>query len=119
MSIRSLTRTLLLTLLFALGACKSSSSAHDHDHDGDHSHHHDGAGSQPASQPGSQPSAMVPQVFDEPPAVGTKAKCPVSGDVFVVSEDTERAEHDGKHVVFCCAGCVDKFEANPEKYTSG
>jgi len=25
-------------------------------------------------------------------------------------------EYKGKKVYFCCAGCVKKFKANPEKY---
>jgi len=39
--------------------------------------------------------------------------CPVMGgaidkDIFT--------EYKGKRVYFCCAGCVEKFKANPEKY---
>jgi Cu+-exporting ATPase len=28
-------------------------------------------------------------------------------------------EHDGKNYYFCCAGCVEKFKADPAKYLSG
>ena len=39
--------------------------------------------------------------------------CPVMGmainkDIFV--------DHQGKKVYFCCPACIDKFEAEPEKY---
>lgn len=39
--------------------------------------------------------------------------CPIMGkainkDVFV--------DHKGKRIYFCCAGCIDKFNENPDKY---
>ena len=55
--------------------------------------------------------------FEIPPAVGSKAKCPVSGETFVVDAETERATHDGKHYAFCCDPCVGKFAANPAKFS--
>ena len=42
--------------------------------------------------------------------------CPVSGESFKKSEFTESIEYEGKDYYFCCAGCKDKFEKNPEKY---
>jgi Cu+-exporting ATPase len=42
--------------------------------------------------------------------------CPVSGESFKKSEFTESMDYDGKTYYFCCAGCKDKFEKNPEKY---
>jgi YHS domain-containing protein len=42
--------------------------------------------------------------------------CPVSGDSFKKSEFTESMDYEGKTYYFCCAGCKDKFEKNPEKY---
>ena len=29
-----------------------------------------------------------------------------------------KSEHDGKNYVFCCAGCAEKFMAEPSKYLS-
>ncbi|RME28327.1 MAG: YHS domain-containing protein [Deltaproteobacteria bacterium] len=60
--------------------------------------------------------ASAPVAFDKPPAVGTKATCPVSGKQFVVKADTARSTYKGKHYVFCCPGCKPKFDADPEKY---
>ncbi|MGB6864611.1 MAG: YHS domain-containing protein [Candidatus Aminicenantaceae bacterium] len=42
--------------------------------------------------------------------------CPVSGESFKKSEFTESIDYEGKAYYFCCAGCKDKFEKNPEKY---
>lgn len=58
----------------------------------------------------------APMAFDSPPAVGSKARCPVSGDVFTVSDKSERAELNGKHYAFCCTGCKGKFTADPAKF---
>ena len=55
--------------------------------------------------------------FDSPPAVGTKAICPVMGSEFTVKKDTTRSEHKGRHYAFCCPGCKPKFDADPAKYT--
>ncbi len=46
-----------------------------------------------------------------------EATCPVSGESFKKSETTESVECNGKTYYFCCAGCKEKFEKNPEKYT--
>lgn len=42
--------------------------------------------------------------------------CPVSGESFKKSEFTESIDYNGKTYYFCCAGCKDKFEKDPEKY---
>ena len=54
--------------------------------------------------------------FDTKPAVGTKAKCPVSGKEFTVSKDTQFSKYKGKYYAFCCPGCKPQFDKNPEKY---
>ena len=43
-------------------------------------------------------------------------KCPVSGETFKKSEDTESLEYEGKTYYFCCAGCKETFLKDPEKY---
>jgi Cu+-exporting ATPase len=43
--------------------------------------------------------------------------CPVSGESFKKSEFTESIDYESKTYYFCCAGCKDKFEKDPEKYT--
>ena len=60
--------------------------------------------------------AEAPKVFDAAQAVGAKATCPVMGGSFEIKEDTMHSEHNGKHVYFCCPGCKEKFDADPETY---
>jgi Cu+-exporting ATPase len=48
--------------------------------------------------------------------IGDRTHCPVSGEEFVVSGDSPHAEYQGKTYYFCCAHCVQKFEADPSKY---
>lgn len=43
--------------------------------------------------------------------------CPVSGSSFNKSEAFGSKEYNGKTYYFCCAGCKEKFEKDPEKYT--
>ncbi|MBU2444594.1 MAG: YHS domain-containing protein [Bacteroidetes bacterium] len=33
-----------------------------------------------------------------------------------VKANVKTVSHDGKDYGFCCAGCVDKFSADPEKF---
>ncbi len=40
--------------------------------------------------------------------------CPVMGNP--VEPDGEKVEYNGKLIAFCCSGCEDKFNANPEKF---
>lgn len=42
------------------------------------------------------------------------AVCPVMGNP--VDLEGEKVEYNGKLIAFCCAGCEDKFNANPEKF---
>jgi len=43
--------------------------------------------------------------------------CPVSKKSFKKSETTESMDYDGITYYFCCPGCKEKFEREPEKYT--
>jgi len=49
-------------------------------------------------------------------ATGEHARCPVSGEDFVVAAGTVQVEHQGKHYAFCCADCAPPFTKNPTKY---
>ncbi len=71
------------------------------------------AGKPAAAKPA---KAGAPKVFDAPPAVGTRATCPIMGNEFVVTEESDRSEYNGKHVGFSCGGCKPQFDANPGKY---
>ena len=46
-----------------------------------------------------------------------KVTCPVSGSTFNKSDAFGSMEYKGKTYYFCCAGCKEKFEKDPEKYT--
>lgn len=50
--------------------------------------------------------------------VGDKTKCPVSGEVFTVTDASPKVEHEGKTYYFCCSGCDAKFKADPAKFLS-
>jgi YHS domain-containing protein len=58
----------------------------------------------------------APKSFKTKPAVGTWAKCPVSGDVFKVGPDTEFATYKGRVYAFCCTDCKPDFDKNPAKF---
>ncbi len=77
-----------------------------------------GEAAAPVATPETKTAALVlvPVAFDLAPEAGTKAKCAVSGEEFVVAKDTVRAEHGGKHFVFCCPGCSGTFGENPGQY---
>lgn len=49
-------------------------------------------------------------------AVGTAAKCPVTGEAFTVKESTVQVTYNGKRYGFCCADCQPTFSKNPAKY---
>ena len=48
--------------------------------------------------------------------IGDKAKCPVSGEAFTVTDQSPHSEIDGKTYYFCCSGCKEKFEKDPKKF---
>jgi Cu+-exporting ATPase len=50
--------------------------------------------------------------------VGDRTRCPVSGEEFVVTNDSPHASYGGKTYYFCCPHCVEKFEADPQKFVS-
>ena len=57
--------------------------------------------------------ADAPTSFAEPPEVGTKFTCPVSGGVFEVESNTRVSFYEGRYYAFCCGGCQQDFDANP------
>jgi YHS domain-containing protein len=46
----------------------------------------------------------------------SKVLCPVSKSTFNKSDAAGSMEYEGNTYYFCCAGCKEKFEKNPEKY---
>ena len=48
--------------------------------------------------------------------LGDRQKCPISGEVFTVTDTSPKAELNGKTYYFCCQHCVQKFKDDPAKY---
>lgn len=51
--------------------------------------------------------------------IGDVTTCPVSGEVFTVTADSPKAEHEGGTYYFCCQGCVEDFVAAPARFLAG
>lgn len=66
---------------------------------------HGGSSAQGAQDPPTDPSSSsVPQV------------CPVSGQKLGSMGKPVVVEHEGRYLMLCCAGCVDAFKQDPERY---
>ena len=50
--------------------------------------------------------------------VYTLDTCPVSGEKLGGMGDPVKVNYEGRDVSLCCAGCIKKFEAEPQKYLS-
>jgi xanthine dehydrogenase accessory factor len=51
------------------------------------------------------------------PVLNKEARDPVCGMLVNVSGAKYKSEHNGNEVYFCCAGCKQAFDRQPEKYT--
>jgi xanthine dehydrogenase accessory factor len=51
------------------------------------------------------------------PVLNKEARDPVCGMLVNVSGAKYKSEHNGSEVYFCCAGCKQAFDRQPEKYT--
>ncbi len=71
---------------------------------------------EPMTQATTNPADVLPN--DGTRKIGEVTKCAVSGEVFTVAEDSPKAEYNGGTYYFCCGGCVDKFKAEPTKFTA-
>ncbi len=94
------------TYFMCCGGCKNKFEA-------DPAKYLDSKGAEPASTPTTD-ADVLPN--DGSRKVGDVTKCPTSGEVFTISADSPKTEHEGKTYFFCCGGCVDKFNADPSKY---
>lgn len=99
--------TLVLSLAFAAGCGGATSSEGTTAEAADH--HADQA------TPDST-AALVPW---KDAVMGDRTTCPVSNEEFVVSAESPKVEHEGHTYYFCCAGCIERFEANPAQYIGG
>jgi YHS domain-containing protein len=59
------------------------------------------------------PGESVPEVNDVTSVAGEQTTCPIMG---MAIDKKVFVEYKGKKVYFCCPGCEDKFNAEPEKY---
>lgn len=50
--------------------------------------------------------------------LNAEARDPICGMMVDTVKAKYKSQHDGKWVYFCCAGCKDSFDRQPEKYTS-
>jgi YHS domain-containing protein len=74
----------------------------DEHHDGMADEHHDGM-------------AMGTAGLGDPYPL---TSCPVSGEELGAMGEPIIYDHNGREIRFCCANCIGKFEAEPEKYIS-
>ena len=49
-------------------------------------------------------------------ALPDEATCPVMGEKFKPTKDSQFSTYEGKKVYFCCPGCKGKFDGDPAKY---
>ncbi len=49
-------------------------------------------------------------------ALGDLARCPISGEVFEITEDHAFLEYEGQNVYFCCPSCIRRFQRDPERF---
>lgn len=70
---------------------------------------------QPTAQQPAQQAQAVPAAAAPAPTVATaeQTTCPVMGGAI---NKAIFVEYQGKKVYFCCAGCPEAFQADPQKY---
>jgi Cu+-exporting ATPase len=75
-------------------------------------------GAAPSAPPPATPAPAGASALKAPgeAKVGDRTRCPVSGDEFVVTADSPQTDFGGKTYYFCCAGCINKFKADPQKF---
>jgi YHS domain-containing protein len=88
-----------------------------HDHGGDAPIDHNQDEMENVLEEGEyNPDDLVAQPGAE---VGDITRCPVSGEVFLVTEDTTFLDHEGQDVFFCCSSCIRRFQRDPVRYLEG
>jgi xanthine dehydrogenase accessory factor len=66
---------------------------------------------------GSRAKPAVESKKNALPVLNKETKDPVCGMMVDVIGATYKSEHNGSNVYFCCAGCKQSFDRQPEKYT--
>ena len=106
---------ILLVGLIMVNGCKkeepgaavtSAEHTHVHDESDGHTHEHDGHGH----------ASMTDEPIEAVAAAIEQTTCPI-----MEGNPINKAlfvEYKGKKVYFCCPGCEEKFNAEPEKYVA-
>jgi xanthine dehydrogenase accessory factor len=76
-----------------------------------------GARAKPIAEPMKSASPVVTLPGLSLPVLQKEARDPVCGMLVNVGGAKYRSEHQGSEVYFCCAGCKQAFDRQPEKYT--
>ena len=92
----------LIVGMIALNGCKKSEPAPD-----------ETPAERMQEMQGHEHAATVDEPAEAVAAVVEQTTCPVMGGAIDKALFTE---YQGKKVYFCCPGCKEKFEAEPEKY---
>lgn len=89
--------------------------ADEHADDGHTDHDHGGGGEMDnvLEEGEYDPAELVAQPGA---AVGDITTCPVSGEMFRVTDDSPFVDHEGADVYFCCARCIRRFQRDPDTY---
>jgi YHS domain-containing protein len=109
---KSLSMCITLALALPLAGCKDRAA--EAAHEALHAAQVQANAAAPAAAPANNvvgDDATVPRL-----AVGTKTKCPVSGEDFTIKADTVQVTYAGERYAFCCADCQPTFAKNPAKY---
>jgi len=62
-----------------------------------------------------EPSKIIAQSKAK---IGDYTKCPISGVVFNVTEESSKISYEGKSAFTCCATCAQIFNQSPAEYVS-
>ena len=64
---------------------------------------------------GDKKSETTETAVQQPGAeIGEVTVCPIMGNSFTITEDSPSTEYKGEVVYFCCPGCIEKFQEDPE-----
>jgi YHS domain-containing protein len=99
---RTILRSMFLASSLALVACGGSSAQSTEPQHGEH------------AEAATPPSGTVVPPGDA--HVGDTSTCPVSGERFVITDQSPHTDYEGKTYYFCCPGCIERFSASPAQY---
>ena len=99
----NLVSKLIPALFIAGGLCIGCGSGHDHDHDHDHNHDHDHDHEKPEKTSSSNDNYPL-------------KTCLVTDEGLTSMGKPYVHVWKGTTVKFCCEGCLEDFEKEPEKY---